>query len=192
MNIVYLDLFITILSLTSLWLLIRLNRLGWSIAWVSSALNFYLLFQTHLYANFVLEIYFLITAVYGWLSWHKQQTKDEAAVYHLSSRQWALSLLSLVGLSLFCLWLLRFTDSTTVGMDAVTTALSIIAQLLLALRYIETWAFWFCADVIYIALYTEKHLPFHTLLMCCYLGLVVKGVSDWRVRLQSLAHEQTA
>ena len=55
-----------------------------------------------------------------------------------------------------------------------------VAQILLARRYIENWYFWFVADSVYIFLYTIKQLPFHIGLMCIYLGLAIQGIRSWQ------------
>lgn len=184
---IYLDLVITVLSLLSMWLLVRLNWIGWPIAVASNILNLFLLSQARLYSNFVLEIYFFGMSLYGWILWRRQTDEALHHVNRLSNELRAISLAAMGLMTCVIYTLLQKTGSDSLFLDAVTTALSVVAQILLVRRYIETWAFWFLADLLYIDLYLQKGLPFHTSLMCCYLLLVLKGYRDWRPLLDENA-----
>lgn len=71
------------------------------------------------------------------------------------------------------------TDSTVPLGDALTTALSLGAQLMLNLKWIGNWALWITADVIYIGLYLHKGLYLTAGLYGLFLAMCVIGLRQW-------------
>ena len=65
-------------------------------------------------------------------------------------------------------------------MDALTTVASFLAMALLALKRLESWAWWLGIDIIGIGLYWAKDVRFVALLYVLLFGLAVKGLVEWR------------
>ena len=76
--------------------------------------------------------------------------------------------------------LLRATDDAAPFWDALTTALSLVAQWLLNTKKIETWYFWIAADCVYVPLYLSKDLNLTAVVYVLFLGLCVAGLLAWR------------
>ena len=176
-----LDFIGTIFSLSCTYLLIRLNPLGWPLGLISNVINLYLFLHSQLYANCFVEVYFFCSTLYGWYEWRKYKSSDYATdkVNLMNLQQRLFVTIIITGVGFLAYQLLLHTDSTTPILDAITTSISIVAQILLARRFIETWYLWFITDSIYISLYTQKALPFHALMMCIFLGFAIKGASKW-------------
>ena len=83
-----------------------------------------------------------------------------------------------------------FTDSTVPMGDAVTTALSLVAQYMLGRKLIENWAVWIAADFIYIALYWYKHLYITAGLYAIFICMCIAGYSHWQRGSRALGVEQ--
>ena len=64
-------------------------------------------------------------------------------------------------------------------LDALTTIMSFAAQILMAHRYIESWALWILVDIIGIWLYYAKGVVFVSLLYFIFLILAIKGLLNW-------------
>lgn len=56
------------------WLAAKNNIWGWPIAIVSVTIYIFIFFDSKLYADMGLQVYFLLTNLYGWHYWSKQKT----------------------------------------------------------------------------------------------------------------------
>ena len=74
----------------------------------------------------------------------------------------------------------RHTDSTVPVGDALTTALSLVAQVMLNRKWIGNWLVWIVADVLYVALYASKGLWLTAVLYAGFIGLCLLGLRTWR------------
>ena len=71
--------------------------------------------------------------------------------------------------------ILRAAHGAAPGWDALTTSMSLGAQLLLNLKRLETWYVWIAVDVIYVPLYFSRDLNLTALVYVVFLGLCVRG-----------------
>jgi nicotinamide mononucleotide transporter len=90
------------------------------------------------------------------------------------------ALATMVSTAILMLLLRRFTDSTVPFWDALTTAISLTAQYMLARKIIDNWWLWLAADVIYVALYIYKGLYLTAVLYVIFFALCVVGLVRWQ------------
>lgn len=179
-----LDLLGAMTSLISTYYFIRLNSHAWLVSIFAACLNSWLYWQSGIYADMMLELFYLVTTCYGWMLWKKGKPV-EWKVVSLSTQQWlslALSVLTLF--TLILLMLSWFTTSTVVTLDALTTSLSIAAQWLMGHKIMATWVLWFLTDGINVYLYVQKQIPFHATLMVIYTGMAIIGYYSWVVKIK--------
>ena len=74
----------------------------------------------------------------------------------------------------------RHTDAALPYWDAGTTCFSLVAQTLLARKYLENWLVWIGVDVVSIGVYAAKGLYVTTGLYAVFLGMAVWGFLAWR------------
>jgi len=74
----------------------------------------------------------------------------------------------------------RFAITTNWGNYRGTNAMSLIAQWLMARRYIEHWWVWMAVDTLSIGLYWHKSLWFSSGLYTIYLIFCVQGIRLWK------------
>ncbi|WP_229669385.1 nicotinamide riboside transporter PnuC [Legionella impletisoli] len=177
------DLLGAIFSLLATYFFITQKKIAWSISLIATVLNAWLYFSHGIYADMALECFYFATSAYGWYCWTLGEIKlkaDAGAITRLTSKQWVY-LFTGTGLSfaLIFILLIHFTRSTIPGLDALTTSLSLAAQLLMCHKVLATWIVWLLTDAIYAALYWHKQLPFHTLLMMIYLVMAIIGYKTW-------------
>jgi len=77
----------------------------------------------------------------------------------------------------------NYTDAALAYIDAFTTSTSIVAQFLLAKKYLQNWIFWIVIDIIAIPMYVYKGLYFFAFLFLVYLGLAIWGYISWKSKL---------
>lgn len=75
--------------------------------------------------------------------------------------------------------LTRHTDSDVPTWDALTTSLSLVAQLMLSFKWIGNCVLWIAADVLYVPLYLHKGLTLTAVLYAGFVVLCAVGLRQW-------------
>ena len=175
-----------LLGLIYLWLEFRASIWLWLVSIIMPIVHGYLYLARGLYANFGMEVYYVLAAVYGYAMWRWSRGKDRAGeaaelpITHFPLRR--VLPVTLVGLALWALiyWILiTFTDSSVPMCDSFTTALSMVALWALAQKYAEQWLLWLVVDAVCTVLYIYKQIPFTACLYAFYTVMAVLGYRYW-------------
>lgn len=178
----FFDIVGSLLSLLSTYYFIRLNNKAWLVGILAIFINGWLYWSKGIYADAILELIYLGNMIYGWFKWSKTGNNDVkgARLGSYTSSQWLVVILlfsMLFGLILY--FLIAFAHSKIALLDATSTTLSLLAQWLMCQSIIVTWVIWFITDAIYLVMYFNKELVFHSLLMMVYMVLAVIGYLNW-------------
>ena len=154
-------------------------------AWLVSIIAYGVFFtQIKLYADAVLQVFFLITSILGWLAWQKDKAGDAEAelpvTWTPTRERWAyfvLTVLSSVGIGFV---FDRYTDAHVPYWDAGCAGISVAAQILMMKRRIESWHLWVVVDVVYTALYATKGAWLTVILYAIFAVIAVGGLREWR------------
>ncbi|MBP5315571.1 MAG: nicotinamide mononucleotide transporter [Muribaculaceae bacterium] len=182
----YLEIFGLIVGLIYLWLEYRASIYLWAASIIMPAINLKVYFDAGLYADFGIDIYYLLIAIYGYFAWRyglgkaKKEKREALQVSHTPLRQ-----IPILIAVLLLLWaaisfvLIRFTDSTVPYADAFTTATSIVAMWMLARKQAEQWLVWIIVDAVSAALYAYKGLYLYSGLYAIYTVIAYFGYLRW-------------
>ena len=180
----------TIVGLAYLWLEYRASIYLWIASIIMPAIYLFVYYNAGLYADFGINIYYLVIAIYGWAAWkygfrlfgsNDNLKSEELPISHTPTKIWVKITAIYAILQLLIAWILiRFTDSSVPWADAFTTALSIIAMWMLARKYIEQWWVWLVVDITSAALYIYKDLYFTAALYALYALIVFFGYRKWK------------
>jgi nicotinamide mononucleotide transporter len=174
-----------VLSLAMVVCNMRVNPIAWPLAIVASLLYGVLFFDSRLYGEAGLQIFFVVIAFWGWWQWLRGRTEDGNAlrVRWLSARgRWRLLVGVLVAWPLLGAFLGRFTDTDVPWWDALPTAGSVAGQWLLGRKYIENWLAWLAVNIVSVGLFAYKGLWLTVLLYTLFVVLSVAGYRAWRRR----------
>ena len=191
----YIELLGTIVGLLYLWLEYRASIYLWVASVVMPAIYLVIYYDAGLYADFGINIYYLIIAIYGWAAWRygfsigRVSDGRELPISHTPAQLW-LPLAAITGVVFAVIaWvLINLTDSSVPYADAFTTALSVVGMWMLARKYIEQWWVWLVVDVASVALYIYKDLYFTAALYALYAVVAVFGYRKWK-KLMSEQYE---
>ena len=75
----YLEIIGTIIGLLYLWLEYRASIYLWIAGIIMPAIYIFVYYKAGLYADFGINIYYLLAAVYGWIIWKYGSKKQEKA-----------------------------------------------------------------------------------------------------------------
>lgn len=165
---------------------IREIHWGWPLAIASSALYFFVFWDSRIYGDASLQVVFAVVAGWGWFQWLRGRRGDGSA---LNPVRLSRNALALAAGAWAVLWpaigflLARFTDSDVAWWDAFCTAGSLVGQFLLGRKYIENWAVWIVVNAVYIGLYLHKELWLTAGLYALFIAMSIAGWRAWQTRL---------
>ena len=159
---------------------------GWPLAFVSSAMYFLVFWDSKLFGDATLQIFFAVMATWGWWQWLRG-IRDDGSALKIQTLSNA-STIKLIALCAFFwlaagLFLLKFTTTDVPWWDAFPTALSVVATLLLGRKYVENWPMWIVVNVVSIALFAYKGLWLTVGLYTVFAIMAVIGWQAWRKQL---------
>ena len=162
---------------------------GWPLTVIASGLYACLFFASKLYGEAGVNVFFAVTAVWGWSQWLKGQYDDGEAplvIRRLTRRGIGNTTLAWAVLWGVCAALLHsITDSDVVWADGFVTAGSIVGTFLLARKYIANWPVWLLVNAASIALFAYKGLTLTVVLYALFFGLAIWGWMGWHRRMAS-------
>jgi nicotinamide mononucleotide transporter len=175
----------TILTLICVILSVRRSLWQFPFGVVGTGLFFFVVWDQQLYANAALQIFFLGVQFYGWWYWVRG---DEGARPPIKSTAWNVALaLCAVALVLAGLgaWALEsFTDASMPLPDAAVLGLSVVAQVLLSRKRVETWPVWIVVNVLSVGLYASRGLWLFTALYVFFFFNAFWGWWEWRKEMK--------
>ncbi len=179
-----------VLSLAMVYCNIKEVHWGWALAILSSAIYGLVFWNSQLYGEASLQVMFVLTSFWGWRQWRlaKRNAQLDVTGAPASSSISTLApnelqkavmatLLSWPALTYF---LHRYTDSDVALWDGLVTALSLMAQYLLAKKKIENWWVWLIVNVITVGLMMVKSLWLTALLYGLFAVLSYVGLKAWQ------------
>ena len=195
MELDFLEIFGTLVGLVYLWLEYRASIYLWIAGVVMPAIYIFVYYKAGLYADFGINIYYLIAAVYGWFFWmwgHRkkkcrpadQPTDGRSKALPIVHTPWKsyhpLTVVFIVAFIGIAWILIEYTDSNVPWLDSFTTALSIVGMWMLARKYIEQWFAWIIVDIVCCGLYIYKDLYFTSALYGLYSIIAIFGYFKWK------------
>ncbi len=140
-------------------------------AWVNS-----------LYGEVMLNaLYYLPTQFIGIYYWNRHYSKEEN---HVESRKMSLPVtLILVGACALCIWLykmlLTYLGGNVVWLDSASTVISVIANILMVMRYREQWLLWIIVDAVTVAMWVVSGDLIMTAMWVIYFINACYGFYMW-------------
>lgn len=155
----------------------------WWTGLVGCALFGVMFFNVQLYADATLQIFFFTTGIYGWMMWKSKGTSKNKELepnyagktYMLVST--GLAVLVATGYG----WLLHtFTNAYAPWIDSTVLAFSVVAQLLLMSRSIQSWQVWVLVNTLSIPLFWSRELYLTSMLYGAFWVNAVYSYFHWK------------
>lgn len=165
----------------------RVNPLAWPLAIASSALYALVFWEARLLGQVGLQLLFVALGAWGWWQWLRGREADGQRLHvaRLGGRGRGLALLAVVLLWPPMALLLTHAGSAAPWWDALPTAGSLVAQVLLARKRIENWTLWIGVNVVSLALFVHQGLALTAALYALFALMAVIGLRAWQRLLPS-------
>jgi nicotinamide mononucleotide transporter len=138
-------------------------------------------YQSRLYADASLQVFFVGASIVGWRQWVTGAAGASLPVRHASRRMVLLSaVVAALGTAAYGSLLHRFTDAYAPFADSAVLMLSIIGQVLLVRRLYENWWCWLAVNTIAVPLFFSRGLVLTSVLYACFWINAVIALVRWR------------
>ncbi len=162
----------------------------WPLGILTSGFYIFVFFNSNLYADMGLNVYYVIISIYGWYYWlfgKNSKNSEFLKTSKLDAIGWLITVISII-----LIWVLlaivliklpqhiNIPPSDLLYWDSFTTSASIVATYLLARKKIEQWLLWIIIDAVSAGLYIYKELYPTVLLFLVYTILAFVGYLQWK------------
>lgn len=175
--------------------LIRESILTWPFGIIYTIISIVVFYQSRLYGDLLLHIFYLVLNGYGWYYWRKGGTKAEGniVITHSTVKSMSITLLiTVLGVIVFAEMLIAipavFEGADPPALpywDSATSILSVAGMWLTTRKKIDNWYYWFVVDVLATGVYFYKGLYFYSALYLIYIGMAVAGYLAWKKSMKS-------
>lgn len=193
----------TSFGLMSVFFSIRKNIWVYPTGIISTTLYIYILFVSGLLGDMMINVYYSIMSVYGWILWSKSSEDHiHVNVSWARKKEWIISavlfILSL-GLVTLVYFYKPFIDNgfsmagVDMGLyhldwanwlDVFTTAVFLVGMWLMAKRKIENWIFWIIGNIICIPMFLYKGLGITSIQFFVFTIMAFIGYFEWKRSLK--------
>ncbi len=166
----------------------RNNVHSWWLGVVGCSMFAALFYSVNLYADVALQLFFIVTCLVGWLQWVRGNAGSSLPIAR--ARLGALGWMVTVGLAAtagYGMMLQAYTNAYAPFIDSAVLMFSIVAQLLLMGRRLESWPFWMLVNTISVPLYASRGLYLTAVLYAAYWLNALVSWYYWRRQMLQAA-----
>jgi nicotinamide mononucleotide transporter len=163
-------------SFVGVWLGTTGKRITWPWWALSSALYGVFFYQVDLFASAVLQIVFIVAAVYGWRDW----APTGAVPGNMSNRNRGYVIMGTVISVATLTPILSNIGAAATWSDAFLLIGSLIAQVMMVYEKYESWVIWFIVDLAGTIEYALLGYWFTAVLYALFTVIAIIGWKRWR------------
>ena len=188
-----------LLALAYVILAIQQRRICWLAAIISAMLYVHIFWQVALYLEALLQVFYIVMALYGWSAWGRHQPRDhshnhnhsksknknksQSQIQTWTGQQHLIACTAVISLSLILGWGMQtWTDAALPFFDAATTVCALLATWMVTQKLLENWLYWIAINAVSIGLYLARDLSLTAALFVGYVILAIVGYRTWRTQ----------
>lgn len=199
---IYFEAIAVIFGLLSVYFSIKKNIWVYPTGIISTVLFIYIMFVFGLLGDMLINVYYTIMSIYGWILWAKHSNDHiHVEVKKAEVNDWKVGTILFVGSLLFVGSVYYYKpfidnmfsmDGVKLGLyhldwanytDIVTTSLFLVGMYFMAKRLLENWIFWIVADIICVPMMFEKGLALTGLQYFVFTAMAIIGYIEWKKNL---------
>ena len=188
------ELVAVVAGIASVWFSRIENILVYPVGLISTTIYIWLSYEYHLLGEALVNVYYTIMSIYGWILWAKRNQQHEHAVVITSSstKEWRNQLLffAFFYITIFiALTYLKkgFASGAIPWADALASATAFTGMWLMARKKVESWYWWIITNIASIPLYFVKGLVFTSVFYFVLFIMAIFGLYEWGKRAKKAA-----
>jgi nicotinamide mononucleotide transporter len=181
---VLIEIFAVLFGFVYVLLAILENRVCWIFGFFSSFIFLFIFYQSEIYMQALLQIFYCFVAVYGWLNWGSQS--NPLAITRIGILKSIFYFLFAASLFFVIYSLIRDLGIALIPIDLFISILAITATYLASEKKIENWFFWIIVDLLTIYLLVSQGLFVSSLMYVIYFFMSVIGLLKWHKNLKAI------
>ncbi len=184
-----------ILGILSVYFATKKNILVYPIGIISTFIYTILLFQWQLFGDMLINLYYTLMSIYGWILWQKNNATIHRTLHSIDKKTILILILLFNASALLVLGIYighYALEANTLGLallqkltwinyvDSITTSTFLIAMYLMARKSILNWHFWILGNTIAIPMFLEKGYAITAFQYLIFLILAKRGLIEWK------------
>ena len=184
-----------ILGILSVYFATKKNILVYPIGIISTFIYTILLFQWQLFGDMLINLYYTLMSIYGWILWQKNNATIHRTLHSIDKKTILILILLFNASALLVLGIYighYALEANTLGLallqkltwinyvDSITTSTFLIAMYLMARKSILNWHFWILGNTIAIPMFLEKGYAITAFQYLIFLILAIRGLIEWK------------
>jgi nicotinamide mononucleotide transporter len=181
----WLEVVAVITAILYLVLAVKENKWCWLFGFITTAIYVYLFYHVALFSESLLNFYYLIMAIYGWVQWNKKGQLNQVRITKLPYSTHIKILFASAVLTPIIGGVMQKLGASFPYVDAFVAIIAVAATWMTAKKIFENWHYWLVVDVISIYLFWQKELYLTALLFVVYIVLIFVGIKHWKKLMSS-------
>ena len=176
-----LEIFAAITGLLAVYLTAKQIIWCWPVALINTILYTIVFYQSSLFADTGLQVFYFFSSIYGWFYWKKNDVKVLSPIKRIATQEyfWG-SIFIFFSFLILGFGLKKYTQASMPLLDSFCVAMSLCAQIFMARRRLENWLIWISVDFIYVGLFIFKELYLTAILYALFIIIAIAGYIDWK------------
>jgi len=156
----------------------------WFFAFIGSILFVHLCYIGKLYIESILQFFYVMMAIIGWINWKNSKTKK------IFVQKWTLNnhLINIILSGIFSIIIgyifENYTNQENPYIDSFTTCYSLSATYMVTKKILGNWIYWIIIDLISIYLYATRGYHLTALQYIIFTFLALFGFIAWKNQYQ--------
>lgn len=190
---IVLEIIVFIFGIVSVWFAKKENILVYPTGLVATIITTYLLFQANYLGDMLINVYFSILSIYGWVSWSKKTDDSKNLTISRTNKTQKIIGFTLFLITIFVVFSIYFYFDYEINFDnyfdIFTSGIFFAAMWFMAIKKIENWTLWIIGDIIVVPLYAYRGLGMLSLQYLIFTILAILAYLQWKKILNNKQHQ---
>jgi nicotinamide mononucleotide transporter len=150
-----------VFGIISVYLTVKENPWCWLLGIINIIIFGIIFYQSGIFGQFFLQVFFFILNVYGWYEWiYGKEENQKIKITRLKKKHYLTVFVILIFSTILIDRGIKFISEKEnfTFLDSIITSISFVSQFFLARKIFESWILWIIVDILSIVLFIQTGL----------------------------------